>query len=69
MSKYLAKYRENDSAYGEEIFLAIEGTEYGFIAVPDNGDELDLMPAATVEEAEEEMEYYFADFDTFERLD
>jgi hypothetical protein len=51
------------------VFLAIEGTEYGFVAVPDNGDELDLCPSDTVEEAIEEMEYYFADFDTFELLD
>jgi hypothetical protein len=69
MSKYIAKYRENDSHVGEEVFLAIEGTEYGFVAVPDNGDELDLCPSDTVEEAMEEMEYYFADFDTFELLD
>ncbi len=69
MSKYVAKYRENDSQFGEEVFLSIEGTDYGFVAVPDNGDELDLYPAYTVEEAIEDMEYFFSDFDTFEMLD
>lgn len=69
MSKFVAKYREGDSAFGEEIYLSIEGTEYGFIATPDNGDELDLYPAETPEEAAEDMEYYFSDYDTFEYID
>ncbi len=69
MSKYVAKYRENDSPYGEEVFISIEGTEYGFLATPDNGDEFDLYPAETVEEAAEDMEYYFSGYDTFEYID
>ncbi len=69
MSKYVAKYRENDSPYGEEVFVSIEGTELGFIAMPDNGDELSLYPAQTVEEAIEDMEYFFSDYDTFEYID
>lgn len=69
MSKYVAKYRENDSLFGEEVFLSIEGTDYGFVAVPDNGDELDICPAYTVEDAIADMEDFFADFDTFELLD
>ncbi len=69
MSKYVAKYRENDSNFGAEIFLSIEGTDYGFVAVPDNGDELELYPSYTVEEAIEDMAEFFSDYDTFELLD
>ena len=69
MSKFIAKYRENDSPIGEEIYLSIEGVEYGFIATPDNGDELDIYPAMTPEEAAADMEYFFSDYETFEYLD
>ena len=69
MSKFVAKYREGDTLFGEEVFISIEGTEYGFIATPDNGDEFEMYPAETPEEAMEDMEYYFSDYDTFELLE
>jgi hypothetical protein len=69
MSHLIAKYRENDSTLGEEVFLSIEGTDCGFVAMPDNGEDLDLFPADTVEEAREDLADYFLDWDTFEWLD
>ena len=69
MSKYIAKYRENDSPNGREIYLSIEGVELGFIATPSNGEDLDMFPAMSQEEAKEDMEHYFSDYDTFEYLD
>lgn len=69
MANWVAKYRENDVPFGEEVFLSIEGTDYGFVGMPDNGEELDLIPADTIEEAREDLDYYFAGWDTFEWLD
>ncbi len=68
MHPYIAKFREGDSPFGEEIFVSIEGTECGFVAVPDNGDDLDIMPDLTPEEARESLAHAFAGWDTFEWL-
>ena len=69
MRHWIAKYNENDDHFGEEIRLSIEGTEFGFVGVAENGEELDLIPTDTEEEAREELEYSFAGFDTFEWLE
>lgn len=54
------------SPFGEEIFVSIEGTGCGFVATPDNGDELDIIPELTPEEAREALARAFAGWDTFE---
>lgn len=69
MRHWVAKYNEDDDPFGEEIRLSIEGTEFGFVGMAENGEELDLIPADTVDEAREELEYCFGGFDTFEWLD
>lgn len=51
MPKWIAVFQEGDEPWGEEIRIAIEGTEYGFVGVAENGDDLDLIPADTEEEA------------------
>lgn len=69
MRRWIAKYNENDEPWGEEIRLSIEGTEFGFVGMAENGEELDLIPADTEEEAREDLEYFFGGYDTFEWLD
>jgi len=67
--KWVAVYHEDDLPYGEEIRISIEGVESGFVAVPENGDELCLFPASSPEEAREDLAYTFAGYDTFRWLD
>lgn len=69
MTRWIAVYQEGDLPWGEEIRLSIEGTEYGFVGMAEFGEELDLMPVDTEEEAREDLEYYFAGYDTFRWLD
>lgn len=68
-SKWIAAYNEDDLPYGDEIRISIEGVESGFVAVPENGEELCLFPSPTPEEAREELAYNFAGYDTFRWLD
>ena len=58
-SKWIAAYNEDDLPYGDEIRISIEGVESGFVAVPENGEELCLFPSPTPEEAREELAYNF----------
>ncbi len=67
--KWVAVYNEGDSPFGEEVRVSIEGTESGFIAVPENGDELYLFPADTPEDAQDDLAYAFSGYDTFRWLD
>ncbi|MBR1781374.1 MAG: hypothetical protein IJ751_08255 [Oscillospiraceae bacterium] len=67
--KWVAVYQEEDLPYGDEIRISIEGTEAGFVAVPETGDDLGLMPMDTPDEAREELAYNFAGYDTFRWLD
>lgn len=67
--KWVAVYNEDDMPYGEEIRVSIEGVEAGFVAVPENGDDLCLFPSATPEEAREDLAYTFAGYETFRWLD
>ena len=69
MRHWVAKYNYDDDPCGEEVRLSIEGTEFGFVGMAENGEELDLIPADTIDEAREDLEYYFGGFDTFEWLD
>lgn len=69
MAKWIAVYQEGDIPWGEEIRVAIVGTEFGFVGEAENGEELDIIPADTEEEAREEIEYAFAGYDTFRWLD
>lgn len=39
------------------------------MGVAENGDDLDLIPADTEEEAREDIEYAFAGYDTFRWLE
>ena len=48
---------------------SLEGTEYGFVGVAENGDDLDLIPADTEEEARADIDYAFAGYDTFRWLE
>ena len=54
MAKWIAAYNEEDVPYGDEIRICIEGVETGFVAVPENGEDLGLYPVDTEEEAREE---------------
>ena len=65
MTKWIAKINENDELFGEEILLGVEGGETGFEIVLSNGDDSDVMPGMSVEEAKENLEDYFSCFDTF----
>lgn len=67
--KWIAVYNEDDLPFGEEVRVCIEGTETGFVAVPENGEDLCLFPADTPEEAREDLAYNFAGFSTFRWLD
>jgi hypothetical protein len=69
MMHWIAAFQEGDQPWGEEVRVAIEGTEYGFMGVADNGEELDLMPADTEEEARDYIEEYFSDYETFRWLE
>lgn len=69
MAKWIAVYREEDMPWGEEVRISVEGTEFGFVGMADNGEELLLMPVDTVEEAREDVAYLFAGYDTFRWLD
>ena len=68
-TKWVAVYQEDDSPFGEEIRISIEGVEAGFVAMPENGDDLCLFPSETEEEAREELAYTFSGYDTFRWLD
>lgn len=67
--KWIAVFQEGDEPWGEEIRIAIEGTEIGFVGMAENGDDLDLIPADTEEEAREDIAYAFAGYDTFRWLE
>ena len=69
MPTWLALYQEGDEPWGEEIRIAIEGTEYGFMGMAENGEELDVLPADTEEDARANVEYAFAGYDTFRWLE
>ena len=69
MAKWIAAYNEEDVPYGDEIRLCIEGVETGFVAVPENGEDLGLYPVDTEEEAREDLAYIMASFSTFRWLD
>ena len=69
MAKWIGVYQAGDDPWGEEIRVAVVGTEYGFVGVSEYGEELDLMPVDTEEEARDDLEYYFAGYDTFRWLD
>lgn len=67
--KWIAVYKEDDMPFGDDIRICIEGTELGFVAVPENGEDLCLFPADTVDEAREDLAYNFAGYSTFRWLD
>ena len=69
MAKWIAKIRENDDFYGEEIRLGIAGGEDGFDIIMSNDEDSGVMPGMTVEEARENLEDYFGYYDTFSWLD
>lgn len=69
MRHWVAKYNLNDDPFEEEVRISVEGTEYGFVGMAENGEELDLIPADTVEDALDEIDYHFAGYDTFAWLD
>jgi hypothetical protein len=69
MLHWIAVYQEGDQPWGDEVRVAIDGTECGFMAVAENGEDLDLMPADTVEEARDYIEEYFEDYETFRWLE
>lgn len=69
MAKWIAVYNEEDVPYGDEIRISITGTENGFVAVPENGEDLGLYPSDTEEEAREELAYTMASYSTFRWLD
>ena len=69
MAKWIAAYNEEDVPYGDEIRIRIEGVETGFVAVPENGEDLGLYPVDTEEEAREDLGYIMASFSTFHWLD
>ena len=69
MAKWIAAYNEEDVPYGDEIRIRIEGVETGFVAVPENGEDLGLYPVDTEEEAREDLAYIMASFSTFHGLD
>ena len=64
MAKWIAAYNEEDVPYGDEIRIRIEGVETGFVAVPENGEDLGLYPVDTEEEAREDLAYIMASFST-----
>lgn len=66
---WIACYKEDDLPYGEEVHVSIAETESGYVAVPDNGEDLYLTPAQSVEEAKEDLQCIFAGWDTFQWLD
>lgn len=69
MAKWIAAYNEEDVPYGDEIRIRIEGVETGFVAVPENGEDLGLYPVDTEEKAREDLAYIMASFSTFHWLD
>ena len=69
MPRWIAVFREGDEPWGEEVRIAIVGTEYGFMGMAENGEELDVLPADTEEDARANVEYVFAGYDTFRWLE
>jgi hypothetical protein len=69
MRRWIAKYNYNDDPFEDEIRLSIEGTEYGFVGMAENGEELDLIPSDTIEDARDELESAFEGFETFQWLE
>ncbi len=67
--RWVAAYREDDLPYGEEIRVSIEGVETGFLAIPENGDDLGMYPVDTEEEARDDLAYTMAGYSTFHWLD
>lgn len=69
MTKWIAKINENDDFYGDEIRLGVVGGEDGFDIIMSNGDESDVIPGMTPEEARENLEDYFSCYETFAWLE
>ena len=69
MSKWIAKINEDDSFYGDEILLGIEGGEAGFEVVMSNEEDSDVVPGMTREEARSNLEEVFGFYETFSWLD
>jgi hypothetical protein len=70
MRKWVAAFNINDDPMGDEMRIAIEGTEVGFVAEPEYGDEMefDIDPAFTEEEALYNLDEYFQGWDTYHHL-
>lgn len=67
--RWIAKINEYDDSFGEEILMAICGGEAGFEVIMSNGDDSDVFPGDTFEEAKENLEDYYGYYDTFQWLD
>lgn len=65
MTKWVARIKENDDYFGEEIYLGVAGGEYGFEVILSNEDDSGLLPEDSVEGAMESLRDTFGHYDTF----
>ena len=68
MTRWVAKFNENDDYFGDEILLGVTGGEYGFEIILSNEDDSGLLPEESVEEAIDSLGDYYGCYDTFEWL-
>lgn len=66
--KWIAKINEYDDSFGEEILMGIAGGETGFEIIMSSGEDSDVLPGMTYEEAKENLEDYYGYYDTFQWL-
>ena len=69
MTKWVAKFNENDDLFGEEVLCAIAGSEYGYEVILSNGDDSDVFPGVTEDETRENLEDAYGYYETFAWLD
>lgn len=67
--KWIAKIKEYDDSFGDEILMAIVGGEAGFEVIMSSGEDSDVFPGDTYEEARENLKDCYGYYDTFRWLD
>lgn len=68
MSEWIAKFREADEFWTDELRICIKGDDVGFLVLSEDGTEFPIGPFFTEEDAIEGLRIYSERLETFEWL-
>lgn len=71
MASWVAKFVPEDMPFEEEVYLAVDGQEYGFVVIDSDGNTYTDFPFMTEEEARESIKetyvYYYSSFEWIDK--